>query len=204
MKKKLLFIPIALMLVFSTVACTSKTTVTEKVKSEEVKVKDEAVKVENKVDKNLINYKDIKITPMKAYDLFKEKYPDMLVKRMELDRKGEVGSFLYRVEGFNKTSNGVTSKEVNIEPVTGDVSDTDTKLDIHLNNQTEITTANVEKIQAFIDKSLLDAGTGSTVKQWKLRWDDKVLKFELSVDLPGFGDVDYIYNLETGDLIDRD
>ena len=61
MKKKLLFIPIALMLVFSTVACTSKTTVTEKVKSEEVKVKDEAVKVENKVDKNLINYKDIKL-----------------------------------------------------------------------------------------------------------------------------------------------
>ena len=228
MKNRWFFIPMLLMLVFAMVACTPKvkeaaTDIKDAVKEEATDVKDavkeevtdvkDAVKeegtdVKDAVDKKIINYDEILITPLMAFDIYKEEYPDKLVTRIELDKILEVGSYIYRVEGHNEKIGDVevVAKEININPINGDVSDPDVKLDLHLKNHAEITKSNVEKIQALIDKSLIDAGKGSSVSQWKLRWDwdNKILKFELGVDLPGFGDVDYTYNIETDELIDRD
>lgn len=106
MKKRLLFIPIALLLVFIMFGCTSK-------------VKEETTDVKDAVDKKIISYDEIVITPMEAFDIYNKEYPDKLVTRIELDKNFEVGSYVYKVEGHSEKADGVevVAKEINIDSI---------------------------------------------------------------------------------------
>ncbi|MDY0236464.1 MAG: PepSY domain-containing protein [Gudongella sp.] len=203
MKKRILFISIALILVFAMVACTPNPTVEEPpmVEEPEVVEPDMEIPEEPEVeedDNEEVSYEEIKLTPMDAFDIYREEYPDKLVKKIELDKYFD--SYVYKVEGYNDDD----EIEIKIDPVNGDIIDTDTELDMDLDRQGEITIAKVEMIQEFLDKSLLDAGTGTMVDEWTLEWNEGILELEIDINLPERGDIDYTYNIETSELIEKD
>lgn len=202
MKKRLLIILSALVLIFAMVACTPKEPEEAPPTEEDTPDIEEPVElpeepiVDDKDDK--VSYEEIVLTPIEAFDIYREEYPDRLVTKIELDKY--FGSYVYKIEGYKDDE----ETEVKIEPVNGDIIDTDIELDMDLDSQEEITIANVEKIQEFLDKSLLDAGAGTMVDEWTLEWDDGILELEIDIDLPEGGDIDYTYNIETGELIEKD
>ncbi len=202
MKKRLLIILSALVLIFAMVACTAKEPEEAPPTEEDTPDIEEPVElpeepiVDDKDDK--VSYEEIVLTPIEAFDIYREEYPDRLVTKIELDKY--FGSYVYKIEGYKDDE----ETEVKIEPVNGDIIDTDIELDMDLDSQEEITIANVEKIQEFLDKSLLDAGAGTMVDEWTLEWDDGILELEIDIDLPEGGDIDYTYNIETGELIEKD
>lgn len=202
MKKRLLIILSALVLIFAMVACTAKEPEEAPPTEEDTPDIEEPVElpeepiVDDKDDK--VSYEEIVLTPIEAFDIYREEYPDRLVTKIELDKY--FGSYVYKIEGYKDDE----ETEVKIEPVNGDIIDTDIELDMDLDSQEEITIANVEKIQEFLDKSLLDAGAGTMVDEWTLEWVDGILELEIDIDLPEGGDIDYTYNIETGELIEKD
>ena len=205
MKKRLSFIPIALMLAFAMVACGPQTP-TEEPPTEEVspdveepvvEVPEEPVLADEGQD-DMVTYEEIVLTPMEAYDLYVDLYPDLTITKLELDKY--FGSYVYKLEGYKDNE----ETEIKIDPINGDVIDTDTEVDDDLDKYGDITIANVEKIQVLLDKALVDAGPGSIVDEWTLEWDNGILKFEVDIDLPDSRDIDYTYNIETGELIEKD
>jgi hypothetical protein len=206
MKKRILFISIALMLVFAMVACTSETPDKESpieetpvVEEPEVEMPEEPMVEEDEdEDEDIVSYNEIMVTHMDAFDIYRAEYPDKLVKKVELDKYFD--SYVYKVEGYDDSD----EIEIKIEPIKGKIIDTDTELDMDLDNQGEITIANIEKIQEFLDKSLMDAGVGTMVDEWTLEWNEGILELEIDINLPERGDIDYTYNIETSELIEKD
>lgn len=203
MKKRLLFLPIALLLVFAMVACGPKepgvTTPSEEVPPE---IDEPVVELPEEPDlgaeDDIVSYADIILTPMEAYDLYSESYPDMQVTEIELDKY--FGSYVYKIKGYKENE----EIKIKLNPVNGDIIDTDTEIEMDSDKDGEITKVDVEKIQSLVDKSLVDAGTGSMVDEWTLQWDDGVLEFEIEIDLVDSKDIEYTYNVLTGELIEKD
>lgn len=144
----------------------------------------------------------ISVKPEETFDIFLEKYPDAKITHIKLNRK--MDSFIYEVEGFE----GDTEIELKIDPIDGAIitEDRDREKDRdrdHHENEA-ITREQVEKASDLIDKTLVDAGEGATLKEWKIQVDDGVTKLEIELGEPGFGDVEYKYNLDTGELIEKD
>ena len=135
---------------------------------------------------------------MEAYDLYSESYPDMQVTEIELDKY--FGSYVYKIKGYKENE----EIKIKLNPVNGDIIDTDTEIEMDSDKDGEITKVDVEKIQSLVDKSLVDAGTGSMVDEWTLQWDDGVLEFEIEIDLVDSKDIEYTYNVLTGELIEKD
>jgi uncharacterized membrane protein YkoI len=206
MEKRLLLVFAALTLVFAMVACTPKEPVEAppvEVPSVEEEMPDvqesEVVVPEEPVieDKGMVSYEEIVLTPVEAFDIYAELYPDKLVSKIELDKY--FGSYIYKVTGYKED----TEVEIKIDPVNGDVIDTETELEIDLDRE-RITIDEVEKIQEFLDKAVLDAGANAMVDEWTLEWDDGNLQLEIDVDLSASMDIDYTYNIITGELIEKD
>jgi uncharacterized membrane protein YkoI len=197
MKKRLLFITMALMLAFAMVACAPNPPAEEPptdevlpdIEEPDMEIPKEPILEDDDEDDDVVSYGEIVITPIEAFDIYREEYSNRLVKKIELDKYFD--SYVYKVEGYDE----VDEIEIKIDPVNGDIIDTDTELDIDLEDQGEITIANVEKIQELLDKSLLDAGAGTMVDEWTLEWDDGILQLEIDIDLPETGDIDYTYNI---------
>lgn len=202
MKKRLLFLPIALLLVFSMVACNTATPEEPIVEEPEPEVEEPIVEepevVDPAEDEEAASYEEMVLTPMEAFDTYEKLYPDYMVTSLEVDKY--FGAYIYKVEGYKDNE----EIEIKINSVNGDIIDTETDVDADLDRDPGITLANVEKIQALLDAAVLDAGAGAKVDEWTLEWDDGVLELDIDVNLDGIGDIDYTYNLESGELIEKD
>ena len=203
MKKRLLFIIMGLVLVFAMAACTinkpeegpQAEEITPDIEEPVVEIPEEPI-IEDEDDK--VSYEEIVLTPMEAYDLFLDLYPEMQVTEIELDKY--FGSYVYKIKGYKDNE----KIKVKLNPINGDIIDTDSEIEDDLKRDKEITSANVEKIQALLDKALLDAGAGASVDEWSLEWEDEILELEVEIDLMDSRDIDYTYNIESGELIKKD
>ncbi|MGO1469663.1 MAG: PepSY domain-containing protein [Tissierella sp.] len=144
----------------------------------------------------MIRYEEIKLTPSEAFQVFVEKYPNTTVKEVELDTKSN--SYVYKVEGYDKEKR----YKLYINPVDGSILELKEKL--RKGSHIELTKINTEKIQDLVDSALKDAGEGSVIDEWSLEIEDGMLELKVEIDLKDGEDVEYKYNLETGELIKKD
>ena len=145
-----------------------------------------------------VGYKDIKLTPEEAYDIYAKKYPNTKIYKLALDLQG--GSYEYEVEGYDDTN----KYELKIEPVDGKILKEEQEKRDSNDKKGEITLENVNKIQELIDKALKDAGNSYKVDQWELKSENDQSVFEIEVVDSNDNDIEYKYNIKTMELIEKD
>lgn len=207
MFKKKFVLPLALILILSLTACNTTEPVpvtdTPPIEDPDELVDDAAMggesPSEDSVDENLSRseYNDIKITPEEAFDIYMEKYPDTKVKQVQLDE--EMGNYLYKVEGFKD----YTEYELEIDPIDGSILKEHMEEDDDMDSL-EITRANVEKVAALVDRALAESGEDAKLEEWTIEIDDGIVELEIEIDKKGLDDVEYKYNVETGQLLEMD
>jgi len=68
----------------------------------------------------------------------------------------------------------------------------------------EITVENVDKILELMDKALKDAGNNYKVDEWELKFENGQSIFEIEVVDVNDHDIEYKYNVNTMELIEKD
>ncbi|OLS02747.1 peptidase propeptide and YPEB domain protein [Tissierella creatinophila DSM 6911] len=206
MLKKKLFLPLMIVLALALTACTTDNgnvkddTNTPPVENE--KPGDDNSDADVPGEDMGQKYGEIKIKPMEAFDKYMETYPDTMVSKLELDK--EMGKYVYQVEGFDAEK----EYELKMDPVNGDVLKEDTDSDViddgDDDKEEAITKANVEKIEALIDKALNEAGKDANIDQWTLEVKNGKAILEVEIDKEGLDNVEYKYDVETGELVETD
>lgn len=139
---------------------------------------------------------DIELSPEEAYDIFKNVYPEAEVKEMELDKKDNF--YIYEIEGYE----GNIKHEMKIDPYDGNVLKVDTE--IEGKEKGEILREDLAEIPGLIKKALNDAGEGFQPKEWGLEIKLGKIIFEVDVIDSKYREIEYKYDLKTGDLIKKD
>jgi len=143
-------------------------------------------------------YEDIKLTPEEVFNIYVKKYPNVKVNKLALDLDRR--SYVYEVEGYDDTN----KYELKIEPVDGKILGEEQEQRDHNDKDGEITIENVNKIQELIDKALKDAGNGYKVYEWELIFENSQSIFEIEVVDGNDHDIEYKYNINTMELIEKD
>lgn len=143
------------------------------------------------------DYTNIAVMPEEIYDIFLDNYPEALVTKIQLDK--EMNEFVYKVEGYE----GKTEYELKINPMDSSIikESTDTDDD---HDEMEITREQVAKVMDLVDLALSEAGEEAKLKEWTIDEDDGIIKLEVEMDTDGLADMEYTYNIETGELIEKD
>lgn len=141
-------------------------------------------------------YSNIKIKPEEAFDIYMDKYPDTKVKKLEVDT--DMGKYVYKVEGFD----GANEYEVKIDPINGDILKEEKDSDD--DNEVEISRAHAEKVQALVDKALEEAGADSELEEWTLDTNNGKAMLEVEIDRQGKDDIEHTYDVESGELVEKD
>ena len=147
-------------------------------------------------DGDLERYKEIKLTAEDAYNTFTGKKVNSKVD--EIGLKYNHNRYSYKVEGYDD----VNEYELEIDALNGEIlrADQDKKDD---NNNTVITLEDVGKVDQIVSNVLEENKVGLVSIEWELKVDDSILKLEIEVD-NGKDDIEYTYNVETGELLEKD
>lgn len=142
-------------------------------------------------------YEDIKLSPQEAYEIFGKKYPEMKIDKIQLDWDDD--QYVYEVKGFDQNN----WLELDIHPVSGEIlkDKSGTRNDKY--ERTELTLEQVKKVQAMVDKVLAE-NAGATLDEWTLKYDNGRTEIEVEIDLPSGQDIDYTYDVDTGELLEID
>ena len=153
---------------------------------------------ESKATEEVVKYEDIKVTPEDASKIFRDNYKGVKLKDISLDN--EYDSYVYKVSGATETE----EYEIKIHPVTSEIVKEKIEKDNEFIDDFEILSEDLAKINPLVEKALADAGEGYTLYEWDIEVDDgrKELNIELK-DKSG-KDVEYKYNVETEELIEKD
>lgn len=208
MHKKRIFLPLMIVLILLLTACTTDNinpkpnTNTPPVENQEQTTGDTAkdgTTVDNNKDADISKneYKNIKIKPEEAFDIYMEKYPNTKVKELQLDK--EKDQYIYKVKGFE----GNKEYEVKIDPINGTIIKEYTETDRDKDHK-EIIRANVEKVMAMVDKAITDSGEDSSLEEWTIDIDDGKVKLEVEINKKGLENEERTYDVETGELLDID
>lgn len=135
------------------------------------------------------------VSPEDAYDIYLEKFPNTKVREVKLDR--ERNAYVYQIKGFDAEN----EYEVKIDPDSGDVLADKTKN--KPNNHQEIPKEILKNVPNFVSEALVDAGEGAILDEWEVDYDNGIIELDIEIDLANGRDVDYKYNLETGELIKK-
>lgn len=138
-------------------------------------------------------YINLELIPEDAYDIFKDKYPNAKVKRIELDK--ESGSYVYEIEGLSNNM----EYEVKINPFDGQIIKVDEDHDDDMLNN-EIKREDLAKIPVLLKEAVEDVKDGYQLKDWNIEVDDDIV--EIEIEFIGSGNkIEYKYNLRSGQLI---
>ncbi|MDN6195473.1 MAG: PepSY domain-containing protein [Atopostipes suicloacalis] len=152
---------------------------------------------ENQEETTGDQYTNLKIQGEEAFDTFMDEYPDAKVSKVQLDK--DMNDFVYKVEGFE----GNNEYELKINPTDGSILNKEEETDDD-QDEMEISREQVEKVADLVEKSLSDAGEGATLDEWTLDEDDGLVKLEVEIDIDGSDDIEHTYDIETGELLEKD
>ena len=138
------------------------------------------------------------ITEVDAYDIFIEKYDGAKVYQVQYD--GGYREDYYKVEG----SDSENEYELKLRKDSGEEVDADKELFDDVEDDIEITKADVEKISSLIDKAKNEASANATVEEWTLETDDNRLVFEIEFEEEGLSDLEITYDFESEEVIEKD
>lgn len=192
MLKKKWIMTLYLVLALALTACSND----EKAKEPDISTPSEqsSKSLESPYD-NQKKYKDIKITASEAYNIFLNAKADSKVEKIALEYDNN--AYYYKVEGYDNTN----EYELKIDAITGQIIKEEQELNDKRN--TEIRLSDLEKIDKLIDKSIEDYKDEFISVEWELSVKNN--KLILEVDIEGNnGDIEYTYDLETGNLLKKD
>lgn len=138
-------------------------------------------------------YERVKITPSEALDIYLGKYPDTIVKEVELELKS--GKFIYEVEGYDEEQ----EYELKIDSENGEILEVE--IEFYKGNQDRITKDATDKIEPLVEKALNDAGEGTALYEYELDIENRRLVLEVKMTLANGQFANHKYDLDTGDLI---
>lgn len=138
-------------------------------------------------------YERVKITPSKALDIYLEKYPDTIVKEVELELKS--GRFIYEVEGYDDEQ----EYELKIDSENGNILEVE--IEFFKGNHERITREATDKIEPLVEKALKEAGEGTALYEYELDIEKRRLVLEVKMTLANGQYTNHKYDLDTGDLI---
>lgn len=160
----------------------------------EVDQDDEIIEEDLSGAENLGSYGNISITVKEAYNIFITEKPNTDLQKVELDYDNDV--YYYKIEGHD----GDKYHEMKIDAHTGEI----TKLESENDDKEEtLDVKYLEKIDELVRKSIDDSGEGFISMEWDLDEDNGVAELEVEIEREG-GEVEYTYNLETGELLEKD
>ncbi|MBL7575881.1 Peptidase propeptide and YPEB domain-containing protein [Peptoniphilus asaccharolyticus DSM 20463] len=142
-------------------------------------------------------HENIKVTPEEAVAKFKEAHADAKIESVSLDNDDDKG-FYYEVQG----SNGAEEFEVEIDPVTGDVTRDEKEKDS--DNDGFIDETLVAKAMDLAKKAIEDAGRDKYYNTaWEISVKDGVNVVEVELHGHDVPELEYSYNAQTGELIEK-
>lgn len=142
-------------------------------------------------------HENIKVTPEEAVAKFKEAHADAKIESVSLDNDDDKG-FYYEVQG----SNGAEEFEVEIDPVTGDVTRDEKEKDS--DNDGFIDETLVAKAMDLAKKAIEDAGRDKYYNTaWEISVKDGVNVVEVELNGHDVPELEYSYNAQTGELIEK-
>lgn len=143
----------------------------------------------------MANYKDVKITPSEALDLYSEKYPESTVIELELEL--EDGIFVYKVKRID------AEKEYQIYIDSKDGSIIELTEKISRGHFTSIANNQADKINDLVNNALKDAGANSELSEWSLEIDEGMLELTVELILENNQERKYKYDLAAKELVKK-
>ena len=138
-------------------------------------------------------YERVKITPTEALNIYMEKYPNTIVKEVELELKS--GQFVYEIEGYDDDQ----EYELKIDSTNGNILEVE--IEFYKGNQDRITREATDKIEPLVEKALKEAGEGTALYEYELDIENRRFVLEIKMTLADGQYVNHKYDLDTGDLI---
>lgn len=138
-------------------------------------------------------YERVKITPTEALAIYMEKYPDTIVKEVELELKS--GQFVYEVEGYDEEH----EYELKIDSANGNILEVE--IEFHVGIENKITSEATDKIEPLVEKALKEAGEGTALYEYELDIENRRFVLEVKMTLVNGQYANHKYDLDTGNLI---
>ena len=191
MLKKLNVFVLFLLLTFVLVACTENNPNTNG-GGQSLSMEQDASQLQQNMD-HVPTMKRATITPMDAYDVYVENFPNTKVKKVQLKQISQ--TYVYEVEGFDDTK----EHEVKINSQTGEITHKKSELDAGPHQ--EIPKDLLGNVTKLVDKALQEAGEQAVLDSWEVEDEHGTIVLDIEIDLPTGQDLDYKYNLATEELI---
>lgn len=149
---------------------------------------------------NTTDTNDPQVTPGQAFQTFMDKYPDVTVNKIELD-SDDGSAYMYKLEGFDSQK----EYEVKIDPNSGDIVKEETDNDDDDNRKKEeLTMEDIDRIKGYIEETLRDVDPEYRIHEWQLEKENGQPIFEIEVVNESGHDIDYKYNVESGEMLKKD
>ena len=151
---------------------------------------------ENNAEEGSSSYDEVELTIEDAYAKFAEEKPNTDLEKLELNYDDGEG-YTYTLVG----NDGVNHQEMKINANNGDIEDVDEK-EKERDEEKIFDAKYVDDIDAFVKKAVDETADKFKSIQWDVEIDDEVPTLTVEVDTED-GQVDYVYNLETGELLEE-
>lgn len=147
---------------------------------------------ESQVDDEMISLAD-------AVKVFTDKYPGASIEEIGFER--EMKSAQYKIEGFNETH----EYDIKISAKDGSVIKEEAEKDRTSNNKA-IDLSLLSKVDELVENTLQDAGQDYYLDSYSVNFEESgsYNQLEIEVKTKAGKDVEYEYNLDTGERINRD
>lgn len=189
--KKLTVFVLLLLLTFALVACTGNNPNTNG-GGHTIGMKPDSTETQENIH-HISTMNRATITPMDAYDLYMENFPNTKVKKVQLNQENQL--YVYEVEGFDDTN----EHEVKMNSETGEIIHKKSELDAGPHQ--EISKEFLTNVTKLVEHALQEVGEQAVLDSWEVENEHGIIVLEIEIDLPNGQDVDYKYNLETEELI---
>lgn len=149
-------------------------------------------KTETKADAEIISLAD-------AVKVFTDKYPNASIEEISFEK--EMSGDEYEIEGFDETH----EYELKISAIDGSIIKEEAEKDRTTNNQA-IDLSLLSKVDELIEAALKDAGPDYYLDSYSVDFEEtgSFNQLEIEVKTQAGKDIEYEYNLESGELIEKD
>lgn len=134
-----------------------------------------------------------------ALKVFTDKYPEASIEEVSFDVDNKVAK--YEIEAFDESN----EYEMEISAKDGSIIKDKSEKD-NTANKKAIDTSLISKVDDFVADSLKDAGSDYYLDSYSMDYEETGAYTQLEVEVVNSNgkDIEYKYNLETGELVEKD
>lgn len=134
-----------------------------------------------------------------ALKVFTDKYPDASIEEVSFDVDNKVAK--YEIEAFDESN----EYEMEISAKDGSIIKDKSEKD-NTANKKAIDTSLISKVDDFVAETIKDAGSDYYLDSYSMNYEETGAYTQLEVEVVNSNgkDIEYKYNMETGELIKKD